>query len=127
MSMGENEETSFSERQILTGDGHFHFMTVTAEGLEILGEPSGEKTVIKELAAIRHLNAALLDWLRVNTCGAFLIEPNPRNGNRLPCELRAGHSDELHFAKRYNADWTAVVGVAYWSDDSHAAEFHNTK
>lgn len=118
---------TFEERRILTGEGHFHFMTVTAEGLEILGEPSGEKTVITELAAVRHLNAALLDWLQANTCPAFMVDPQTRNGVRLPCELRKGHADELHFAKRYDAAWTAVTGVVYWSDDDHAAEFHNVK
>lgn len=122
-----NEHPTFAERRILTGEGHFHFVTVTAEGLEILGEPSGEKTVINELAAMRHLNVALLDWLQKNTCPAFLLDPGSRNDSRLPCELRSHHSDELHFARRYDPTWSRVIGAVYWSDDKHAAEFHNSK
>lgn len=128
--MNENAEKkqapTFEERRILTGDGHFHFITVTREGLEILGEPSGEKTVITDLASVRSLNAALLDWLQVHTCTAFLIEPTGR-GVRLPCELKRGHSEEMHFARRYTPDWTMIVGAVYWSDDNHAPEFHAAK
>jgi len=120
------ETPEFVSRPIHVGEGHFHFLTVTAEGLEILGEPSGEKTVIQDLAAMRSLNGAVLDWLQANTCHAFMVDPDHlRNGSRLHCLLKAHHKEEMHFARRYNSNFTAVTGVVYWSDDMHAAEFHN--
>lgn len=122
----ESGEPGFVARQILTGDGHFHFVTVTGEGLEILGEPSGEKTVITDLPTMRSLNGAVLDWLRANTCPAFLVNPDPQGApSKIPCELKTGHGDQMHFGRRYDPTWSRVVGVVYWSDDNHAAEFHN--
>lgn len=94
----------------------FHFLTVTNEGLEILGEPSGEKTVVDDLRAVSSLYTALGHWLAANTCHASI---QSKNGAYVRCEIKAGHKESMHYGREFDDTWCIVIGHHYWSDQEH--------
>lgn len=113
-------------RLIVTGEGTIHFVSVTDEGLVIISENDGDKSVIQDLRTMRNLNGAIMDWLREHTCPEFMVDPTQPGGIRIACEILRGHAEELHFGRRWNTTTGETVGVVYWSDDKHAVEFHKS-
>ena len=111
----------------IQGQG-FHFLTVSAEGLEILGEPSGEKTVVTDIAAMASLANAAAEWVRLNRCTAHLWENDGHNRAALYCAKKRGHEEsgedgaEFHYATRYDPTGCIVVGHAYWSENGKPGE-----
>lgn len=106
----------------------FHFLTVSPEGLEILGEPSGEKTVVTEIAAMASLANAAAEWVRLNRCPAHIWDGDGMARVPLHCAKKRGHEDgeedgaEFHYATRYDPTGCIVVGHAYWSQNSNPGE-----
>jgi hypothetical protein len=94
----------------------FHFLTVTEAGLEILGEPSGEKTIVDDIRAIKSLHNAMYQWLVANECPHWSYGTN---GKRIGCELRKGHRDYMHYGREFDDDYLVVIGHHFWSDKDH--------
>lgn len=92
----------------------FHFLTMTDEGLEILGEPSGEKSVMSDTAALFSLQIAVGEWLEKRVC--FNRGPARFNGDCAPVCMREREHEGMHGGMRYNPGRTAAEGWAEWSD-----------
>lgn len=117
-----------AERVEIPTSSGVHFITITPEGLEIIGEPSGEKTVISDVATLYSLYGGIYGWILANKCPAALWEGEPgrREGDaatnlrRLSCELNRGHVEDgtgdFHYARRYDETGCIVIGHHYWSD-----------
>lgn len=101
----------------------FHFVTVTKEGIEILGVLSKGRTVIGDIRTLRSLQNEIARVIASKECRAQMSNGW---GDAIYCELsgeeeHAGNNG-FHFGHRYNPAGTEIIGVCYWTDAGEMQE-----